>query len=59
MALSRPVLWTARSQSGRERQNPLRCKAFATDYRQAPGGIGGALEHWRSEQKQDEMSLTI
>ena len=42
MTLSRPVLWTARSWSGWEFQNPLRCKALATDYGQAPLGIGGA-----------------
>src|SRR2546426_12299165 len=44
MALSRPVLWTVCSRSGRERQDSLRYKAFATDYRQAPGGIGGGTE---------------
>ena len=41
MALSRPGLWTARSWSGPEIQNPLRYKAFAMDYRQTPVGIGG------------------
>jgi hypothetical protein len=59
MALSRPTLWTARARSGRALQHLLRCKAFTTDYRQAPAGIEGALAPWSSEEEHDDMPLTI
>jgi len=59
MALSRSSFYGQRvHRAGREFQNPLRCKAFATDSRQAPLSEEGALEHWCSEEEQAYRSLT-
>ena len=57
MALSRPVLWTARSRSGRKFQNPLICKVFATDEDKLHKAEAGTLEHWSSEEEHSYRSV--